>query len=90
MTLRHLKMFIAVADAGSITGAAKILYVAQPTVSQAILELERHYNVKLFDRLSKKLYLTEQGKRLLGYARHEPRWLRKWSKCRKTMTKAVC
>ena len=70
MTLLHLKMFIAVADAGSITGAAKILYVAQPTVSQAILELERHYNVKLFDRLSKKLYLTEQGKRLLGYARH--------------------
>lgn len=70
MTLRHLKMFIAVADAGSITSAAKTLFVAQPTVSQAILELERHYNVKLFDRLSKKLYLTEQGKRLLGYARH--------------------
>ena len=70
MTLRHLKMFIAVADAGSITSAAKLLYVAQPTVSQAILELERHYSVKLFDRLSKKLYLTEHGKRLLSYARH--------------------
>ena len=40
MTFRHLKIFITVADALSMTAAAKILYIAQPTVSQAISELK--------------------------------------------------
>lgn len=70
MTLRHLKIFIKVADAGSMTAAAEALYVSQPTVSQAIIELESHYGVKLFDRLSKRLYITELGKQFLSYARH--------------------
>lgn len=70
MTLRLLKIFIAVADLGSMTAASKFLFVSQPTVSQAIAELENHYNVKLFDRLSKRLYLTENGNELLSYARH--------------------
>ncbi len=70
MTLRLLKIFIAVADLGSMTAASKALFVSQPTVSQAIAELENYYNVKLFDRLSKRLYLTENGNELLSYARH--------------------
>ena len=37
----------------------KKLFISQPTVSQAIKELEQHYHVILFDRLSKKLFLTE-------------------------------
>lgn len=70
MTHRHLKIFITVSDLGSMTAAAKALFIAQPTVSQAVSELEDYYGVKLFERLSRRLYITEQGKKLLSYARH--------------------
>ncbi len=70
MTLKHLKIFVTVCDCNSVTAAAKKLYLAQPSVSLAIKELEDYYQVKLFDRISKRLYLTEAGKRLLNYARH--------------------
>ena len=70
MTLRHLRIFIAVADRESITKAAKELYIAQPTVSVAIHELEEHYGICLFERLNKRLRITEDGQRLLAYARH--------------------
>ena len=46
------------------------LYLSQPTVSQAIRELEKHYNGLLFERLGKKLYLTERGQLLLPQARN--------------------
>jgi DNA-binding transcriptional LysR family regulator len=70
MTLRHLRIFIKVADLGSMTAAAEALFIAQPTVSQAISEIEEYYGIKLFDRLSRRLYITETGKRFLIYARH--------------------
>ncbi len=69
MTIRHLKIFIAVADSGKMSIAASKFYISQPTVSQAIRELEEHYGVLLFERLSKKLYITEEGRKLLSYAR---------------------
>lgn len=70
MTLRHLEIFVAVADEGSMTAASEKLYISQPTVSQAIMELERFYGTKLFDRMGKRLYRTQAGERLLSYARH--------------------
>lgn len=70
MTLRYLKIFVTVADCKSMTAASEALFITQPTVSQAILELENYYGIKLFDRLSKKIYITEKGKQLLNYARH--------------------
>lgn len=70
MTLRHLKIFIAVCRYKSITVAADKLFLAQPTVSLAVRELEDHYGVKLFDRISRKLYITEPGKQFLTYAIH--------------------
>ncbi len=70
MTIRHLKIFIAVIDFGSMSKAAEQLFISQPSVSQAISELEAYFEVKLFERLSKKLYLTSQGEKLEGYARH--------------------
>ena len=54
MTIRHLTIFVAVADQGSMSAAAAHLYLSQPTVSQAIRELEKHYNGLLFERLGKK------------------------------------
>lgn len=68
MTIRHLRIFIEVAKTGKMSMAAQRLFISQPTVSQAIRELEEHYNRKLFDRLSKKLYITSFGKDLFTYA----------------------
>lgn len=70
MTIRHLKIFVTVCEQGGITKAGQKLFMAQPTVSSAVSELEKHYGVKLFDRLSKRLYLTDAGERLLPYAQH--------------------
>ncbi len=70
ITLRDLTVFIAVCDCGSITAAAAKLRIAQPSVSQVIADIEAEYQVKLFERLSKKLYLTDEGWKLLNYARH--------------------
>ena len=70
MTIRHLEIFIAVADCGKMSLAAERLFISQPSVSQAISDIESYYGVKLFERLSKKLYITDNGKRLLKYARH--------------------
>ena len=70
MTIRHLKVFTAVADAGGMSAAAKRLHVSQPTVSQAIAELEKYYGIKLFERLSQKLYLTKEGELMLSFSRH--------------------
>ena len=68
LTIRHLTIFLTVAQQGSMSAAAKVLYLSQPTVSQAIRELETHYNGLLFERLGKKLYLTERGRLLLPHA----------------------
>lgn len=70
MTIRHLKIFLEVVDSGSMTQAGKNLYITQPSVSQAIKEIEDHYNIKLFDRLARKLYITDIGEEFLAYARH--------------------
>jgi DNA-binding transcriptional LysR family regulator len=70
MTLRHMKIFVSVCKENSITLAAKKLYISQPAVSNAIKDLEDYYGVQLFDRISKKLYLTEAGKIVFNYALH--------------------
>lgn len=70
MTIRHLRIFITVAETLNMHVAAKQLYIAQPAISQAISELERHYSVRLFERLSKKIYITPTGSRFLFYAKH--------------------
>ncbi len=69
MTIRHLVIFIAVAETGKMSSAAAKFYISQPTVSQTIKELEEHYGVLLFDRISKRLYITQAGKNLLSYAK---------------------
>lgn len=70
MTLRHMRIFVAVCSANSITRAAEKLHIAQPAVSVAVRELEDYYGVKLFDRMSRRLYLTDMGRNFLEYAAH--------------------
>lgn len=67
-TLHQLRIFSEVATCGKINKAADTLYLSQSTVSQAISDLESYYNVKLFDRLSRRLHLTPTGAELLQYA----------------------
>ena len=69
MTLHHLRVFIKVAESGSVSAAARECHLAQPTVSQLIKELEEFYAARLFERLSKRLYITEEGRRLLARAK---------------------
>ena len=61
MEIRVLKYFLTVAREGSITRAAEILHVTQPTLSRQILELERETGVKLLDRGSRHVSLTSDG-----------------------------
>lgn len=68
MTLRHLKIFETVCAVGSITGAAEKLNMTQPAVSIAIKELEIFYDTKLFERMNRKLYITDSGRELRSYA----------------------
>lgn len=64
MTIRHLRIFIEVAKLGNMSKAANNLYISQPTVSQAIKELEEYYGILLFERLNNRLYITDLGKKL--------------------------
>lgn len=70
MTLRHFKIFVTVCDTMNMTSAAESLFISQSAISQAVAELEKYYDVRLFERLSRKLYLTQAGEKLLHYARH--------------------
>lgn len=69
MTLRRLKIFVEVAESGKISDTARKLFITQASVSQSITEIEKEYNVQLFERYSKKLYLTPIGEKLLEYAK---------------------
>jgi len=69
MTLRHLKIFVTVCECGSTTKAAELLYIAQPTISHTITELERYYKVSLFERINQRLILTDIGRELLAKAK---------------------
>ncbi|MDU1583157.1 MAG: LysR family transcriptional regulator [Peptoniphilus harei] len=70
MTIRDLEIFIEVVKAKNMSNAAKNLEISQPTVSHAISQIENEYNVKLFDRVSKKLYITDVGLRLYDFAQN--------------------
>ena len=67
MTIRNLEIFTKVAELGSMSAAAKHLYITQPSVSLAIAEIEHEYDVRLFDRVGNKLRLTPTGLQLLEY-----------------------
>ena len=69
MTLRHLKIFVAVCEHGSTTKASKALYIVQPTISHTITELEKYYKISLFERVNQRLILTEIGKELYKKAK---------------------
>lgn len=68
MTLRHFRIYTAVYTERNMTGAARKLFMSQPSVSQVIKELEDHYKVVLFERFPRELIPTPSGDRLFEYA----------------------
>lgn len=69
MTLQQLKYLIAVAEKGSITEAAKDLYISQPSLSGAIKEVEKEAKLTIFNRCRAGVALTAEDMEFLGYAR---------------------
>ena len=69
MTIQQLKYIIKVAECGSITEAAKQLFISQPSLSSAIKELENEYNIEIFNRTSRGISLSSDGTEFLSYAR---------------------
>lgn len=68
MDTAALRAFVAVARAGSFTGAAKALFLTQPAISKRISTLEEQLQAPLFDRVGRDIHLTEAGRLLLGKA----------------------
>ena len=71
MTIRHIIIFRSVCENGyNFTKAAEALHMTQPAVSLAMKELEQYYGVHLFDRIGRRLQITDVGKHLLQYSIH--------------------
>ena len=68
-TLRQLQFFIAAAEAGSVTGAARALSISQSSVTEAIRALEDDLGMPLFDRQARGLEITHKGSAFLRHAR---------------------
>ncbi|REE92747.1 DNA-binding transcriptional LysR family regulator [Paenibacillus taihuensis] len=69
MTLQQLRYIIEVANRGSINEAAKRLFISQPSLSNAIKELEAEIQITIFERTNKGISLSKAGADFLGYAR---------------------
>ena len=69
MTLQQLKYIIMIAETGSITMAAERLFIAQPSLSKSVAELEKEMGINIFNRSNRGVYLSEDGTKFLSYAR---------------------
>lgn len=68
MELRQLKYFKEACERQNFSEAARILHISQSTLSQQIKQLEEELDVLLFDRIGKRIVLTEAGQAFLPYA----------------------
>lgn len=69
MTLQQLKYVIEVANQGSINEASKKLFISQPSLSNAIRELEEEMQITIFERSNRGISVTKEGAEFLTYAR---------------------
>lgn len=69
MRIQQLKYLEKIVETGSVNEAAKALFISQPSLSQAMKELEKEYDVQLFYRSKLGMTLTDAGREFLNYAR---------------------
>ena len=69
MDLNNIKAFVAVADTNSFSEAAELLYITQPAVSKRVASMENALSVKLFDRIGRRIIITETGISILEKCR---------------------
>jgi DNA-binding transcriptional LysR family regulator len=69
MTLQQLRYVIAISETGSLNKAAEQLYVAQPSLTSSVKELEREMGITIFNRSGRGVSLTSDGVEFLSYAR---------------------
>ena len=69
MEMAQLQAFVAVAEAGGFSRAASLLYSTQPTISRQVKSLEKDLGKPLFDRLGRRVELTQFGRECLDHAR---------------------
>src|SRR5882757_10599615 len=69
MELRHFRYFVAVAEAGSLTVAARRLHTSQPSLSRQIQDLENELGAQLLTRRARGIELTPAGRAFLDHAR---------------------
>lgn len=70
MTLQQLLYFVTAVECGNITAAAEKLYISQPSLSNAIHNLEKEMGVVAFSRSNKGVVLTHEGEELLSFSRN--------------------
>lgn len=69
MTLQQLKYVVTVAEKGTISDAAKELFISQPSLTNAIKELENEMHITIFNRTNKGIVISNKGDEFLAYAR---------------------
>jgi DNA-binding transcriptional LysR family regulator len=69
MTLKQLNYVVTVAEVKNITEAAKRLFIAQPSLTSAIREIENEFDITIFTRSNKGIEITTEGDEFLGYAK---------------------
>ncbi|MBQ8137238.1 MAG: LysR family transcriptional regulator [Clostridia bacterium] len=69
MTFKQLSYVITIAETGSLNKASEKLYVAQPSLTSAVKELERELSITIFNRTARGMTLTTEGMKFLPYAR---------------------
>jgi DNA-binding transcriptional LysR family regulator len=69
MTIQQLKYVLAISEAGSLNKAAETLYIAQPSLTTSVQELEREIGITLFNRSGRGVSLTNDGMEFVQYAR---------------------
>lgn len=69
MTLQQLKYAVTAADKGTMSEAAQSLFIAQPSLTNAIKDLEKELGITIFHRTNKGIIISNEGNEFLGYAR---------------------
>ena len=69
MTLQQLRYVITISETGSLNKAAELLYVAQPSLTGAVKELEKELGITIFHRSGRGVSLTNEGLEFITYAR---------------------